>query len=413
MPTFNKYVFLIEDDAVLRRSLTQSLELENINVTQSGSLVAAKPQIADTYPGVVVSDIRMPGRDGFDVLAWVKEIDPELPVILLTGEGDVPMAVRAMAEGAYDFLQKPCPPEKLLEVLNRAIDHRQLVLRSRHLETKLKNGDAAAQNFPGPSAVTEKLRADLRQAAEMSSHVYFWGQPGVGKRLAAFTLHSLMPRPRAFRPYSMRELSATQLAHLDVPDGPFDLSIKHLDLATADQHDALISLMDTHKHLRVLASACPPLDILRNQGLASDLFFALDTIRIEIPTLSRRKEDLHDLFESLVRQAARNMNKHMPNIPDDVFSDVLARNWPENLPELRNHANNFAMGTATPTDVQSDHTLAEQMDAFEKLVLSEALRRRNGKASETAEALGLPRKTFYDKLARHSLKPKDFRGSAG
>ena len=143
MSDLSSVVCLVEDDVAVRQSLAQTLELEDITVIQAGSVVATKPQIGSDFPGVVLSDIRMPGKDGFDLLDWVQTVDPDLPVILLTGEGDVPMAVRAIAAGAYDFLQKPCQPDRLLETLHRALDHRHIILKNRVLEDQLRRTKAA------------------------------------------------------------------------------------------------------------------------------------------------------------------------------------------------------------------------------------------------------------------------------
>lgn len=142
MTPTDRLVFLVEDDAAVRKSLAQTLELEDMTVIQAGSVVATKPQITADFPGVILSDIRMPGKDGFDLLEWVRGFDTDLPVVLLTGEGDVPMAVRAIGAGAYDFLQKPCPPERLLETIHRALSHRHLILKTRALERQLQRTDA-------------------------------------------------------------------------------------------------------------------------------------------------------------------------------------------------------------------------------------------------------------------------------
>ncbi|TDT76745.1 two component Fis family sigma54 specific transcriptional regulator [Litoreibacter halocynthiae] len=404
-------LLLIEDDSALRKSLAQSFELEDIAVIAASSFVMAKSHIACDFEGVILSDIRMPGRDGFDVLSYARKIDPDLPVVLLTGEADVPMAVRAMAEGAYDFRQKPCPPEQLIEVINRAMEHRHLVLRSRNMERKLQAGDAAAANFPGTSSPVERLRAALRQAASLPVHIYLHGPAGAGKRLAAHTIHALAPDKQRFISLSLRDTGADALKALDLTSQPTDLSVKSLDVANSAQQTALLDLMEQFPDLRVIASSPHSLERLRDTGLRDDLFYALDMLQIEVPSLAQRRKDLAVIFEALVRQTVRSMNGDMPKIPESLYAQVIARDWPDNLPELRNFARSFALGLNVKTDANScaELGLAEQMNAFEKLVLTDTLRRFGGKSAAVADALGLPRKTLYDKLAKHDLRAKDFR----
>ena len=136
-------VLLVDDDAAVREALGQTLDLAEMEPVLAGSFVAAKDHISPEFEGVILSDIRMPGRDGFHLLDYAQEIDAELPVILLTGEGDIPMAVRAMEQGAFGFLEKPCAPADLLAEVERALKTRALVLENRRLKAQLEAGDPA------------------------------------------------------------------------------------------------------------------------------------------------------------------------------------------------------------------------------------------------------------------------------
>ncbi|MEP3346633.1 MAG: response regulator [Litoreibacter sp.] len=406
-------LLLIEDDAALRRSLAQSFELEDITVIAASSFVMAKSHITRDFEGVILSDIRMPGKDGFDVLSYAREVDTDLPVVLLTGQADVPMAVRAMAEGAYDFRQKPCSPEQLLEAINRAMEHRHLVLKSRKMERQLLAGDAAATNFPGSSAPVERLRKALRQAATLPVHIYLHGPAGAGKRLAAHTTHALATDRSRFISMSLRDTSVQMIQDLELTSQPTDLSVKSLNLATSAQQAALLSLMEQFANLRVIASSPYSLEKLRANGLRDDLFYALDMMQIEVPSLAQRRKDLAVTFEALVRQTVRSMNGELREIPESLYAQVIAREWPDNLPELRNFARSFVLGLNVKSDAtkHAELSLIEQMNAFEKLVLTDTLKRFGGKSATVAEALGLPRKTLYDKLAKHDLRAKDFRSA--
>lgn len=124
-------VLLVDDDAAIREALGQTLELGGYQAITARAFIEAKDHISRNFNGVIVSDVRMPGRDGFHLLAHVREVDPDLPVILLTGEADVPMAVQGMSGGAFGFLEKPCSSQALLEILERACAARQAVLKQR------------------------------------------------------------------------------------------------------------------------------------------------------------------------------------------------------------------------------------------------------------------------------------------
>jgi len=129
-------VIFVDDDQDVREAIGQSLDLAGYQVTLCRAFIEATDHISPGFPGVIVTDVRMPGKDGFDLLERALRIDPDLPVIVLTGEGDIPMAVRAMTAGAYDFLEKPCPPKRLLEAVARATEKRRLVLENRRLQAE-------------------------------------------------------------------------------------------------------------------------------------------------------------------------------------------------------------------------------------------------------------------------------------
>ena len=402
-------VLLIEDDRALLASLARVLELADLAVTPTASYIEAKDHILADFPGVILSDIRMPGRDGFAVLARAKEIDADLPVVFLTGEGDVPTAVRAMSEGAWDFLEKPANPDRLLEVLLRALDHRRLVLRSRELEERLNRADAAAINFPGASQASQGLRSALRAAAAGPGHVHLFGPEGAGKRLAANTIFTLSAGADRFATLSLAEATASDLRHRNFgSEEAVVLHLKHIDLADEDHGDALAECLETHPKLRLITSSLSP---LADDGAVASV--GLGQIEVELPSLARRQRDIPAIFEMLVRQTVRTLNGDMPHLPDDVLTGLAARPWPGNLPELRKAAHSYALsGRSAPMDVQV-MPLTEQMDGFEAAVLRDTLIRFRGRSGQAAEALGLPRKTFYDRLAKHGIKPADFKPKAG
>ena len=400
-------VLLIEDDDALRASLTQTLELGGMVVLQANGLTQARRTIRSNFSGVILSDIRMPLKDGFDVLEYVLSVDPDLPVVLLTGEADVPMALRAMRQGAYDFLEKPCATDQLVEVLKRALDFRAVVRQKRLLEQRLRKNDPAAVNFPGDSNSSRLFRNSLRTVAEKPVHVFLHGSPGVGKRLASHTIHTLCEEGAIFVGINFNIAWDDNLSGLDMSDAPTNLSVKNFDLATDAQIKALKLIGNQHPNVRFIVSSDLPLGA---QGPAqTELASRLAMFEIEVPDLRQRKADLPVLFETVLRQTVRTLNIDMPIISDEVRAHLMARDWAGNLPELRSYARSIAMGSEVAESGSPDLSLTDQLEAFEALVLSETLRRENGKASTAAQSLGLPRKTFYDRLARYNLRPKDFK----
>lgn len=399
-------VLLIEDDDALRASLTQTLDLEDFQVLGTNSLAQAKRMIRANYPGVVLSDIRMPGDDGFDVLNLVQRVDPDLPVILLTGQADVPMALRAMKSGAFDFLEKPCATEHLITVLERASAQRARVLKARQIEQQLHRNDTAAINFPGSSNAVSELRSNIRKLAGQQVHIHLSGPIGAGKKLAAHTLHSLSSEAFSFHAINAK----AGLPQID-PSVPLNLSLKDVEHLGQSDADNLVEILSSSQNLRLITSSTQSLNGLTASPACTTLFAQTNPVSLSVPPLSERRKDLPVLFESLVRQAVRQADGDMPDIPQSVFAEIIAQDWPGNLPQLRSFANSVALGLNIRPKEETELTLAQQMDNFERLVLIETLKRYNGKAVDAARALGLPRKTFYDRLARHDLKPKEFSSS--
>ncbi|MEM7270496.1 MAG: response regulator, partial [Pseudomonadota bacterium] len=349
---------------------------------------------------------RMPDHSGFEVLSFAQGVDQDLPVILLTAHSDVPTAMKAMKAGAYDYLEKPCSTERLIDALTRALDHRELALRSRRIERELLRNDAAAVNFPGSSPVSEALRNALRGAAQTSAQIHLTGPAGAGKKQAAYAISQLSDGGRPLKRINLAHATAEEVEALNTAS-ECDISVKNLDAATLPQQSALVAIKANRADLRLITSSVHSLEELRTAGIAEELCAAADILEVRIPSLADRRQDLAEIFEFLLRQASRSVNADMPDVSEALLADVLTRPWEGNLPEMRAFAASVVLGART--QASAGPTLTDQMDAFERLVLTETLKRCDGRAADAAAALGLPRNTFYDRLARHGLTPKDFR----
>lgn len=161
-----RQVLVVEDDKAVRDALAQTLELADLNPIVASSFVAAKDRITADFDGVILTDLRMPGRDGLHLLTYAQDQDTSLPVVLLTGQGDIPLAVKATQAGAFDFLEKPCPPKDLVRVLERALRTRALVLENRRLKAQLAQGDPLAQMVTGQHDRPDVTDAPIQGLAE-------------------------------------------------------------------------------------------------------------------------------------------------------------------------------------------------------------------------------------------------------
>ena len=407
-------VLIVDDERDVREALGQTIELADLEPIRAGSFIEAKDHIDPEFDGVIVTDIRMPGRDGFHLLNYVHEIDRDLPVILLTGEGDIPMAVKAMSQGAYGFLEKPCSAKELLSVVEKALKARGLLMENRRLKLELDRGDAAARMLVGVSDASSALRGRVRAVARASAEVLITGEPGTGSPKIAEVIHLISGA--ASRPFVKR--AAAQLSAADLASAMADAKAGtlYLDevtaLAPAVQF-ALLEMLEAGGTVRVLSGTARDIETEVAGGrFSTDLFYRLDLMRVHVPALRERPEDIPVLFRHYVAQACEQANLPEPPISSDFVAGLIAQDWPGNARGLMNAAMRFAMGMGEETfAAKSDEGLGlvEQLAQVERSLLIEALQRAQGRSGEAAEALKLPRKTFYDKLSRHGLKPESYR----
>lgn len=404
-------ILLVDDDAAVREALAQTLELADYDPVTAGSFVAAKDHIRADFLGVIVSDIRMPGRDGFHLLNYAREVDPDLPVVLLTGEGDIPMAVQAMGQGAFDFLEKPCAAADLLPVLERAFDARAQVIEQRALKSELERGDPAARLLFGLSAQAEALRERVRSVAPTGAEVLVTGPPGSGISKVAEVVHLMSPvgqGPFVKRPASGLTPEGLVRVCEDAAGGSLFLD-EVSAMPDATQYAAL-EMIEQGTGSRIVAGTTADLAVLSEQGqFNADLFYRLDVMRVRIPSLAERPEDIPVIFRHYVAQAAEQAGIAEPEITSEQLASLMASDWPGNARSLMSAAMRFVLGMPEEVARAGDLGLNEQMARVERSLLIAALGRHNGKASDAASALKLPRKTFYDKLARYQIRPEDYR----
>ncbi|WP_298678584.1 sigma-54 dependent transcriptional regulator [uncultured Lentibacter sp.] len=405
-------VLVVDDDRAVREALAQTLELEGMTPLLAGSFVEAKDHITAGFEGVILSDMRMPGRDGFHLLQYAQGVDPDLPVILLTGQGDIAMAVRAMGLGAFDFLEKPCAAQALLAVLGRALKTRALVWENRGLRAAARAADPAARMIFGTSPQAEALRSRARSLAALDLAALVTGPRGAGIAKVAEVIHlSSTRRTRAFvrRQSAALDEAGFEAALLEAAGGT--LFLDEIETLGAALQYRLAEALEAGLAARVIAGGPDGLAALAETGgFNAELYYHLEGMSLRIPALRERPEDIAVIFGHYVRQAAEQTGLAAPEIGPDVVAGLMAQDWPGNARALMSAAMRFVLGVPDAPGASAGALgLAEQMAQVERSLLVASLGRHQGKAAAAAEALKLPRKTFYDKLARYGLKPEDYR----
>lgn len=436
-------VFVVDDDADLRVSTAQSLDLAGLRVREFASAEDMADLVGFGFPGIVLTDIRMPGIDGLTLMNRIHTIDREVPVILMTGHGDLQLAVRAMREGAHDFIEKPFASNQLTEIVARALDYRRLVLENRTLRAAAGQADDLEQRLPGRSNVMIDLRRRIRTLGPAEADVLIVGETGVGKEVVARALHELSPR--AVGPFVAIDCAALPAALIESElfgheAGAFPNAIRarygkfeHARRGTVLLDDlASMSLSVQGKLLRVIESRevtrlgsneAYPLDVrfmatsradLNAEAAAvrfrDDLLYRLNVVTLHVPPLKDRREDVGTLFLKLVDEAAGRHRRDAPKVSPAMIARLTARDWPGNVRELRNAADRYVLGLES-TDRQSAptlHRLAERVADFERKEIEAALSAHGGILRPVYEELGLSRKTLYEKMQKYGISKAAF-----
>ncbi|KAB0682772.1 sigma-54-dependent transcriptional regulator [Aureimonas leprariae] len=439
-------VAFVDDDRELLEANAQTLDLAGYEPRLFASADAALAALDAGFEGVVVSDLRMPGTNGLTLFRELKRRDPDLPVILVTGHGDIETAVSSLKEGVYDFIAKPYPGERLAVSLRRAVEKRRLVMENRRLRAAAETG---AQDLPllGETPAMERLRQTIRQIAGADVDVLVQGETGSGKEIVAALIHRLSSRRD--REYVVLNCGALPEAVMESElfgheRGAFTGAdrrrigrIEHADGGTLflDELESMPPALQV-KLLRVLESReIAPLGINRTRAVdlrvvaavkvdlsdpasrgdfREDLYYRLNVVTLRVPPLRERKDDIPLLFAHFLARAARRFRREPPDLTPALRDRLMRQDWPGNVRELAHVAERVALGIepqgSAPEPLEADGSgLAERVARFEAGLLRDALARHRGDAQAAVEELKLPRKTFYDKLARHGLAPKDFR----
>ncbi len=445
-------VLFIDDEEHIRAANQQTLDLAGFAVETFEMAEQALPRIDQSFYGVVVCDIRLPKMSGIDLLQQVQEIDPDLPLILISGHADIDMAVQAIHNGAYDFIEKPFGADRLVDTVRRGIEKRTLTLENRQLRSEV-GCQVLGPRIIGRTASIQQLRNTIAQVADTDADILILGETGSGKEMVARTLHEQSSRREhnfvaincGAVPESIIEselfgheagaftgASEVRIGKFEHADGGtlFLDEIESMPLVAQVRllrvlQDRAVERLGSNEliplNLRIVAATKVDLRKAADEGnFREDLYYRLNVVTIEIPSLRQRMEDIPMLFEHFLLIATARYGREITMPSPEQISALLTHDWPGNVRELRNVAERYVLlggdcgfdfnqllGGEEPA--QASPNLPRQVECFEKSLIEQALGAHKGSIKDTMAQLGVPRKTLYDKMQKYGLDKSDFK----
>ncbi|MDV7338620.1 sigma-54 dependent transcriptional regulator [Terasakiella sp. A23] len=445
-------IILIDDEETLRMAASQWLKLSDFDVMEFSEAKPALNVITPDFAGVIVTDVRMPRMSGLELMDAALAIDKDIPVVLITGHGDVTMAVEAIQKGAYDFIEKPFQPEALVDTIKRASEKRKLIIENRALKQKLNNPQDLASRIIGNSDAIQQLRRDIMDLAGTDASILIQGETGAGKEVVAQALHDFSTRKdnhfvaincgavpenifeselfgheagaftgaQGARVGKMQHASSGTLFLDEISSMPLNLQVKVLRALQERKIERLGANDPVPVDIRLISASNMDLMTACEKGeFRDDLYYRLNVAEIRVPPLRERGGDIVLLFEYFMQAAAKTYNRDVEPLSVDVSDALLTHKWPGNVRELKNAAERYVLSSASPTQRiasilrqpqtgEGNHSLADRMKAFEKQIIESALRKYNGNIKDVLEDLDLPRRTLNQKMQDLGIKREDF-----
>ncbi|WP_440875733.1 sigma-54-dependent transcriptional regulator [Thalassotalea sp. PLHSN55] len=443
-------VFVVDDEQHIRIAIEQFLELQNFQVRCFSRAQDLLSEVDEHFNGIIISDINMPEMDGHQLMFKLHKLDSDLPVVLLTGFGDISMAVKSMRNGAYDFIEKPFDNDHFLDTVKRAIDKRNLVLENRKLRRQLETHSSPGPRILGNSPAIIQMRNILDNVLDAPADIMINGETGTGKELVARYLHDHSVRKNknfvalncgaipeniieselfgaesgAYTGANKRRIGKFEYANggtifLDeIESTPMSLQVKLLRVLEERKIVRLGANDSIALDVRVIAATKINLLELCEQGeFRHDLYFRLNLVDVKIPPLRERKEDIPLLFLHFARDASARYRRELIPLSQQQIASLLNNDWLGNVRELRNLAERYVLlGEHAAFEQQQDNSmtlhsnmgLAERVGFYERNLIQDALVSCNGSIKDTMEVLSLPRKTLYDKMKKYDLQRKEY-----
>lgn len=440
-------VYIVDDDSSLRFSVRQCLECSDFAVRDFDRAENALAAISPLFEGVVLSDVRMPGMDGLTLLRHAREVDSDLPVILITAHGDVATAVEAMQNGAYDFIEKPFDENTLIDVLRRALEKRRLVMDLRRAKTDLAAASEVDSRFVGTHPAMREIKRRIMDAASTAAPVLLWGETGTGKEVAARCLHDCSAR--SDKPFVVVDCASiplhiaeselfgymkgaftgadkNQVGKLEAADGgtlfldeinsmPLEVQGKLLRALQEKSVTPLGSHAPRRVDFRVISSTNEDLHkAVEQKRFREDLYYRVATLELHLPPLRAHAEDIPLLFGLFLEHAAATYGREVPRTGNADLARLMAHPWPGNVRELRNMADRYLLSgsgaldslarpggeTLSAASEAAPASLVDHVNNFERQLILDAIRRHKGDMRAVMDDLGLPRRTLNEKMAK-------------
>nr|WP_321257256.1 sigma-54 dependent transcriptional regulator [uncultured Pseudodesulfovibrio sp.] len=443
-------VTLVDDEKSVRDSARQWLELSGFEVLSFEDASKALTTITKNYEGIVLSDVKMPGLDGLEFQKKIAEVDRGIPVVLFTGHGDIAMAVEAIRGGAYDFVEKPFDPERIIETIKRALEKRQLVIENRQLKQALVDSEGLDSRLVGSSVPMRSLKKEMTHIAPTIANVLILGETGTGKEVVARSIHKLSHRNKknylalncAAIPVNMAEselfghesgaftgAQGKRIGKLEAANGG-TLFLDELSSMPIDVQGKLLRALEHKEITRLGSNTLRPVEFrllsamnespqkaIKEGRLREDLYFRLNTVELTVPPLRERKDDIPLLFSFFLEQAADTYGTSADSATPQSLAILLSYDWPGNVRELKSMTERYVL-SALPSqeripqilsnsvsgECTSSISLKDQVNLFERHLIKESLARHGGNIKKVIDDLCIPRRTLNEKMSKYDLK---------
>ncbi len=443
-------VLIVDDEADIRDLVAGILEDEGYSVRTAQDSETALAAIRARKPSLLVLDIWMQGggMDGLELLDLVKTLDPDLPVVMISGHGNIETAVSAIKRGAYDFLEKPFKSDRLLLVAERALESANLRRENRRLRTQVILPDGLV----GASAAAQQLRQMISKVASANSRVLISGPPGAGKETSARLIHGASPRARSefvvvsaagMAPERMdvelfgeegeggrpRKIGVFERAHGgtlyidEIADMPWESQSRILRVLVEQRFRRVGGEADVQVDVRVVSSTSRDLrEEIAAGKFREDLFHRLNVVPIRVPGLSERREDIPELIDFYIEKLGVASGLPVRRLADDAYATLQVQAWPGNIRQLKNVVERIlilaagdpseaitaemlppdASGTPPAGGLGAERIIAQPLrearELFEKEYLNAQIMRFGGNISRTAAFIGMERSALHRKL---------------
>ncbi|KHK91513.1 nitrogen assimilation response regulator NtrX [Novosphingobium malaysiense] len=442
-------ILIVDDERDIRELVAGVLSDEGYECRTAGDSEAALEAIDARRPSLVLLDVWLHGSpmDGLEVLDAIKAREPELPVIIFSGHGNIDTAVAAISRGAVDFIEKPFEAEKLLHLVGRATETERL----RRENAQLKQDYSMGEEFTGSSAAINQVRATLKRVANTGSRLLIAGPAGSGKEVAARLLHAWSPRagnafvsvnsaritPERFeqelfgeetegsliRPGLLEMADGGTLYFDEVSDMPLSTQARILRVLTDQAFVRVGGTRQIRVDVRVVSSTSRDLEKeIAERRFREDLFYRLNVVPVSIPALRERREDIPALVDHFFARYANEQGVPPPKVTTEAMTALQAYEWPGNVRQLRNVVERTVImapreklgqieadmlppeifsnrgGGDSGVSVMMSAPLREARESFEREYLRIQIRRFSGNISKTAAFIGMERSALHRKL---------------